>query len=372
MEPTDAARVHTEDQRFERPYALADRFLDNIETVVYGKREEVKLVVAAMICGGHVLFEDVPGTAKTVLARAIAQSIEGATTSRIQCTPDLQPTDVTGLVGLRPEGARVRVPARPDLRERRPRRRDQPRDAEDAVGAARGDGRAARSRSTARRASCRSRSSSWRPRTRSSTRGRSRSPRRSSTASSCAPRSATRRPTTSCEILHEQRHGHPLGRLRAALDLDEIEELRVAAQDVYVDARDPALDRRPRPRDARASKTSSIGASVRGIARARARRSRLGAPARTLVRRARGRGAALPAVLVHRVVFRPAFLAEARRTGWDAALDAFRERCLERAPPPAARRRRPSPSSRTSPWPTPTVPSRSSRGAGSSASPSAR
>ena len=66
-----------EDQRFERPYALAERFLDNIETVVYGKREEVKLVVAALICGGHVLFEDVPGTAKTVLARAIAQSVEG-------------------------------------------------------------------------------------------------------------------------------------------------------------------------------------------------------------------------------------------------------------------------------------------------------
>src|SRR3989442_8379209 len=50
-----------------------------------------------MICGGHVLLEDVPGTAKTVLARAIAGSIEGASPSRIQCTPDLQPTDVTGL-----------------------------------------------------------------------------------------------------------------------------------------------------------------------------------------------------------------------------------------------------------------------------------
>ena len=54
-------------------------------------------VLAALLCGGHVLFEDVPGTAKTVLARAIAQSINGATPSRIQCTPDLQPTDVTGL-----------------------------------------------------------------------------------------------------------------------------------------------------------------------------------------------------------------------------------------------------------------------------------
>ena len=76
---------------------VATRLLDNIETVVYGKREEVKLVLAALMCGGHVLLEDVPGTAKTVLARAIGGSIDGVTISRIQCTPDLQPTDVTGM-----------------------------------------------------------------------------------------------------------------------------------------------------------------------------------------------------------------------------------------------------------------------------------
>src|SRR2546422_1122771 len=83
--------------RFVEAAAVAGRLQAAIETVVYGKREKVKLVVAALISGGHVLFEDVPGTAKTVLARAIAQSIEGATPSRVQCTPDLQPTDVTGL-----------------------------------------------------------------------------------------------------------------------------------------------------------------------------------------------------------------------------------------------------------------------------------
>src|SRR5213592_507535 len=96
METTKAARIEETD-RFTQAAALADRFLDNIESVVYGTREKIKLVAAALISGGHVLFEDVPGTAKTVLARAIAQSIEGATPSRIQCTPDLQPTDVTGL-----------------------------------------------------------------------------------------------------------------------------------------------------------------------------------------------------------------------------------------------------------------------------------
>src|SRR6266516_3957655 len=96
MEPIEAARIEESD-RFTGATVLGERFLDNIESVVYGKREKVKLVVAALIAGGHVLFEDGPGTAKTVLARAISQSIEAATPSRVQCTPDLQPTDVTGL-----------------------------------------------------------------------------------------------------------------------------------------------------------------------------------------------------------------------------------------------------------------------------------
>ena len=76
---------------------IATRLLSNVETVVRGKTEEIRLVLTALVCGGHVLLEDVPGTAKTVLARAIAGSVDGAAFSRIQCTPDLQPTDVTGL-----------------------------------------------------------------------------------------------------------------------------------------------------------------------------------------------------------------------------------------------------------------------------------
>ncbi|MBV8258119.1 MAG: AAA family ATPase, partial [Actinobacteria bacterium] len=94
-------------------HAIAQRFLDNIETVVHGKREQVTLVTAALMCGGHVLLEDVPGTAKTVLARAIAASIEGATPSRIQCTPDLQPSDVTGLSVWDPEQRRFEFQAGP-------------------------------------------------------------------------------------------------------------------------------------------------------------------------------------------------------------------------------------------------------------------
>jgi MoxR-like ATPase len=76
---------------------IGERLLDNIAGVLRGKRDEIRLVLAALTCHGHVLFEDVPGTGKTVLARAIAGSIEDAVFARVQCTPDLQPSDVTGI-----------------------------------------------------------------------------------------------------------------------------------------------------------------------------------------------------------------------------------------------------------------------------------
>src|SRR5262249_8505605 len=112
MEPTEVARLEGSD-RFHAAAELCDRFLENIETVVHGKRDEVKLVLAALLCGGHVLFEDVPGTAKTVLARAIAGTVEGATPSRIQCTPDPQPTDVTGLSIYNPKHPDFQFPPPP-------------------------------------------------------------------------------------------------------------------------------------------------------------------------------------------------------------------------------------------------------------------
>jgi MoxR-like ATPase len=76
---------------------IAERLRLNVETVVYGKSDEIRIVIAALACEGHVLLEDVPGTAKTVLARSVAGRIEDAVASRVQCTPDLQPTDITGL-----------------------------------------------------------------------------------------------------------------------------------------------------------------------------------------------------------------------------------------------------------------------------------
>ena len=69
---------------------------DNVERALLGKRHVVELVLTAMLSDGHVLLEDVPGTGKTSLARAMGQSVQGVNT-RIQFTPDLLPSDITGL-----------------------------------------------------------------------------------------------------------------------------------------------------------------------------------------------------------------------------------------------------------------------------------
>src|SRR5262247_2553418 len=73
-----------------------DRVLSNVERVIVGKHHEVRLALVALLCRGHLLIEDVPGTGKTVLAKAIARSL-GSSFRRIQFTPDLLPSDVTGL-----------------------------------------------------------------------------------------------------------------------------------------------------------------------------------------------------------------------------------------------------------------------------------
>jgi MoxR-like ATPase len=75
---------------------FTDRVIRNVETVIVGKRHQIELLMTALLCQGHVLVEDVPGTGKTMLARATAVSL-GVSFKRLQCTPDLLPNDITGV-----------------------------------------------------------------------------------------------------------------------------------------------------------------------------------------------------------------------------------------------------------------------------------
>ena len=75
--------------------AFGIKVKENVEKVIVGKGDVVELVILALLCEGHVLIEDIPGVGKTVLAKSVARSL-GCSYHRIQCTPDLLPSDITG------------------------------------------------------------------------------------------------------------------------------------------------------------------------------------------------------------------------------------------------------------------------------------
>ncbi|MDR1439069.1 MAG: AAA family ATPase, partial [Clostridiales bacterium] len=75
---------------------LAERLSRNVETVIYGKAAEIRMMAGALLAGGHVLLDDVPGTGKTMLAKTMARSIDCAF-RRVQFTPDLLPSELTGI-----------------------------------------------------------------------------------------------------------------------------------------------------------------------------------------------------------------------------------------------------------------------------------
>ena len=333
METTEAAR-REESDRFSRAAALAERFLDNIESVVYGKRDKVKLVVAALVSGGHVLVEDVPGTAKTVLARAIAQSIEGATPSRIQCTPDLQPTDVTGLsvfnqkerdFEFRPGPIFANVVLVDEINRAMPK-------TQSALLEAMAEQQVTVDGETRVLPDPFFLLATDNPIEYEGT-----FPLPEAQLDRFLLRTALGYPDADDErrILDEQRHGHPLRLLEPVISVEEVQELKKASQAVYVDDLIKRwiddLVRATREHDAVA-----IGSSVRGsLALERAARGWALLSDRSYVVPDDIDQLFVP-VLMHRVVFRPAFLAEARRSSWQVAAEQFRDACLEHAPRPVA------------------------------------
>ena len=90
MENDTVETANTEIQTF------TEAVINNVEKVIVGKRQSIELILIALLCEGHVLIEDAPGTGKTMLARAVAIT-SGLEFKRLQCTPDLLPNDVTGV-----------------------------------------------------------------------------------------------------------------------------------------------------------------------------------------------------------------------------------------------------------------------------------
>jgi MoxR-like ATPase len=311
---------------------IAERFLDNIETVVHGKREQVKLVVGALMCGGHALLEDVPGTAKTVLARAIAGSIRGSHATRIQCTPDLQPTDVTGLsifnqkerdFEYRPGPVFANVVLVDEINRAMPK-------TQSALLEAMAEQQVTVDGETRRLEDPFLVMATQNPIEYEGT-----FPLPEAQLDRFFVKTTLGYPDAEDEarIVEEQMGGHPLARLKPVIDLEDVMTLRAAVGGVFVHEAVARwivdLVRATRELD-----IVAIGSSVRGtLALNRAARASAVLHQRRYVTPEDVEQLFVP-VLVHRILFRPSFLAEIRDRGWEAASLEVRAKCLERAPKP--------------------------------------
>lgn len=317
---------------FERSHGLAVRLLDNVEQVVHGKRQEVQLVLSTLIAGGHVLLEDVPGTAKTVLARAIAGSVAGATTTRIQCTPDLQPTDVTGLSVFDPKEREFEFRPGPifanivlvdEINRAMPKTQSALLEA------------MAEHQVTADGATRQMPDPFLLIATENPIEQEGTFPLPEAQLDRFFVRTALGYPNEDNEvrILEEQVLRHPLTQLAPVVTLAETRELRNAATQIYVDP----IIRRWIVRLIRATRVLEgveVGASVRGgLALERVARAQALIEGRTYVTPADIEDLFL-SVVAHRIVFTPAFVAEAREMSWAAAMGSLLERCLGDAPWP--------------------------------------
>jgi hypothetical protein len=170
----------------ERLHDIHRRLRQELARVIIGQEAVIDRLLICLFARGHALLMGVPGLAKTMLIHALSDLL-ALKFSRIQFTPDLMPSDITGTDILQERRAvrppRLRVRPRPDLRQHRPGRRNQPHPAQNPGRAAAGDAgiQASTPVRTPFPSTCRS--SCWPRRTRSSRRAPTRCPRRSSTAS---------------------------------------------------------------------------------------------------------------------------------------------------------------------------------------------
>ncbi len=325
-------RTQPIEQRTSPTTETARRLLENIETVVRGKREEIRLVLAALVSGGHVLFEDVPGTAKTVLARAIAGSIEEASPSRIQCTPDLQPTDVTGLSVFNQELRRFEFQPGPlfanillvdEINRAMPK-------TQSALLEAMAEHQVTVDGVT-------------RPlpdlflliATENPIEYEGTFPLPEAQLDRFFVRASLGYPGEEEEltVVRAQQHGHPLDALGPVVSAGEIAELRRASEDVYLDA---LLDRWivQLVRATRTLTEVEVGASVRGsLALVKVARAWALLHERSYVTPEDVDQLFLP-VLGHRLMLSPSYLAETRDLTRGEALAQIKARCLEIVPPP--------------------------------------
>jgi MoxR-like ATPase len=316
---------------FERASSLARDLRANVETVVLGKSDAVALVISALSCGGHVLLEDVPGTAKTVLARAIGASIEGASVNRIQCTPDLQPTDVTGLSIWNPQAREFEFHAGPvfanvllvdEINRALPK-------AQSALLEAMAERQVTVDGVTRELPDPFFLIATENPIEQEGT-----FPLPEAQLDRFLLRTSLGYPDADDEvrILDEQRHSHPLTRLKTVLALDDLAKIVAAVEEVYVD---DLLKRWivDLVRATRSLDLVQVGASVRGsLALERTAR------AWALVH---GRSFVAPedveqlfvSVIAHRLVLDASLLVDEDLSRDEAAERVFRA-CLERAPRP--------------------------------------
>jgi MoxR-like ATPase len=329
----EAPRIAPDSRNLVAAQAVAERLIANIEQVVLGKHDEITLVLSALASGGHVLLEDVPGTAKTILARSIAQTIDGTDFARIQCTPDLQPTDVTGLAiynqktrefEFRPGPVFANIVLVDEINRAMPR-------TQSALLEAMAERQVTVDGVTRSLPSPFLVIATENPIEQEGT-----FPLPEAQLDRFAMRSALGYPSEDeeVEIVVAQRHGHPIASLEPQIDANDVETLRAAVEEVYVDE----LVLRWIVDFVRATR------NVEGVANGASVRGSL-----TLERTARawalmqGRDHVIPGdvdalflpVLGHRLLLTPSFVAETRTFGRAEALRQIKERCLALAPPPA-------------------------------------